>query len=114
MVQTLARLGVPDALGDGSLDLDELAGRTGTDPDALARLLRAATGLDLVRRTPEGAYALTAGGQLPRTGRPGSIGNLAQLFCGDAVWRAWRSSINAARSSPATSSCGCRPRTPTS
>lgn len=89
VVQTLARLGVPDALGDGSLDLDALAGRTGTDPDALARLLRAATGLDLVSRTPEGGYALTAGGQLLRTGQPGSIGNLAQLFCGDAVWRAW-------------------------
>jgi orsellinic acid C2-O-methyltransferase len=89
VVQTLARLGVPDALGDGSLDLDALAGRTGTHPDALGRLLRAATGLDLLSRTPEGGYALTPGGQLLRTGLPGSIGNLAQLFCGDAVWRAW-------------------------
>jgi orsellinic acid C2-O-methyltransferase len=89
VVQTLARLGVPDTLGDASLDLDALAGRTGTHPDALFRLLRAAIGLDLVTRTAEGAYALTPGGQLLRTGVPGSIGNLAQLFCGDAVWRAW-------------------------
>ena len=89
VVQTLARLGVPDALGDGSLDLDGLAARTGAHPDALARLLRAATGLDLTTRTPDGAYALTPGGQLLRTGVPGSIGNLAQLFCGDPVWRAW-------------------------
>jgi orsellinic acid C2-O-methyltransferase len=89
VVQTLARVGVPDTLGDGALGLDALAGRTGTHPDALARLLRVATGLDLVTTTPEGAYALTPGGQLLRTGVPGSIGNLAQLFCGDAVWRAW-------------------------
>jgi orsellinic acid C2-O-methyltransferase len=89
VVQTLARLGVPDALGEGALDLDGLAGRTGTHPDALFRLLRAAVGLDLVTRTDEGTYALTPGGQLLRTGTPGSIGNLAQLFCGDAVWRAW-------------------------
>jgi orsellinic acid C2-O-methyltransferase len=89
VVQTLAQLGVPDTLGTESLDLDALAGRTGTQPDALARLLRAAVGLDLVARTPDGAYALTPGGQLLRTGTPGSIGNLAQLFCGDAVWRSW-------------------------
>jgi orsellinic acid C2-O-methyltransferase len=89
VVQTLARLGVPDALGDGALDLDALTTRTGTQPEALARLLRAAVGLDLVTRTAEGTYALTPGGQLLRTGVPGSIGNLAQLFCGDATWRAW-------------------------
>ena len=89
VVQTLARLGVPDALGDGSLDLDALVARTGAHPDALFRLLRAAAGLDLVDRTAEGTYALTSGGQLLRTGLPGSIGNLAQLFCGDVVWRAW-------------------------
>jgi orsellinic acid C2-O-methyltransferase len=89
VVHTLARLGVPDALATGSLDLDALATRTGTHPDALARLLRAAAGLDLVNRTSDGAYALTPGGQLLRTGTPGSIGNLAQLFCGDAVWRSW-------------------------
>ena len=63
VVQTLARLGVPDALGSGSLDLDALATRTGTQPDALARLLRAAAGLDLVARSPDGSYALTPGGQ---------------------------------------------------
>jgi hypothetical protein len=89
VVQTLARLGVPDALGDGALDLDVLTTRTSAQPEALARLLRAAVGLDLVTRTAEGTYALTPGGQLLRTGVPGSIGNLAQLFCGDATWRAW-------------------------
>ena len=89
VVQTLARLGVPDALGTGRLDLDALVARTGTRPDPLARLLRAAAGLDLVSITADGGYALTPGGQLLRTGTPGSIGNLAQLFCGDAVWRAW-------------------------
>ena len=89
LVQTLARLGVPDALGDGPLSVDELAARTQTKPDALARLLRAATGLGLVRPTADRGYVLTEGGELLRTGTPGSIGNLAQLFCGDAVWRAW-------------------------
>ncbi|OZM81563.1 methyltransferase [Pseudonocardia sp. MH-G8] len=88
VVQTLARLGVPDALGEGALGLDALAARTGSRPGPLARLLRAAIGLDLVTPADDG-YALTDGGQLLRTGTPGSMGNLAQLFCGDAVWRAW-------------------------
>ena len=89
VVQTLAALGVPDALGDGPLTVDELAARTGTRPDALARLLRAATGLGLVTPAAGGAFGLTTAGELLRTGTPGSIGNLARLFCGDAVWRAW-------------------------
>src|SRR5690606_11672866 len=89
VVQTLARLGVPDALGDGELDLDALATRTGADPGALRRLLRAAVGLDLVGVSGSGGYALTPAGQLLRTGVPGSMANLAQLFCGDVVWRSW-------------------------
>ncbi|WP_219413637.1 methyltransferase [Pseudonocardia nigra] len=89
LMQTLARLGVPDALGEGPASVEELAARTGAHPGALGRLLRAAVGLDLVRPTADGRFALTAGGELLRTGRPGSVGNLAQLFCGDAVWRAW-------------------------
>jgi orsellinic acid C2-O-methyltransferase len=89
VVQTLARLGVPDALGTGALDVDALATRTGADARALARLLRAAAGLELVTTNADGAVALTPGGQLLRTGLPGSAGNLAQLFCGGAVWRAW-------------------------
>jgi hypothetical protein len=89
VVQTLARLGVPDALEAGPLGIHALADRTGTRPDPLARLLRAATALDLIARTADGGYTLTTGGQLLRTGVPGSIGNLAQLFCGDAVWRSW-------------------------
>jgi orsellinic acid C2-O-methyltransferase len=89
VVQTLARLGVPDALGTGALDLTALATRTGTESGPLARLLRAAAGLDLVSIAPDGRYALTPGGQLLRAGTPGSIGNLSTLFCGDATWRSW-------------------------
>ena len=33
VVQTLSRLGVPDALGAGALGLDALAARTGARPD---------------------------------------------------------------------------------
>ena len=89
VVQTLARLGVPDALAAGPASAAELADRTGTQPGPLGRLLRAAAGLGLVTIAPDERYALAPAGELLRRGKPGSVGNLAQLFCGDAVWRAW-------------------------
>lgn len=89
VLQTLARLGVPDLLGDGPLPLDELAVRTATQPGPLFRLLRSAAALGLVEPALGDCYALTSGGDLLLSGAPGSVGNLAQLFCGDVVWRSW-------------------------
>jgi orsellinic acid C2-O-methyltransferase len=88
VLQTLARLGVPDRLAGGTGTLADLAAGTGTDPDALHRLLRAAAGLGLVD-SDGGHWHLTPDGTLLVSGTAGSVGNLAQLFCGDAVWRAW-------------------------
>lgn len=89
VIQTLAGLGLPDLLADEPRDLADLARHTGTERDPLGRLLRAATGLGLVDRGADGRWALTPDGALLRSGVPGSLGNLAQLFCGDPVWRAW-------------------------
>jgi orsellinic acid C2-O-methyltransferase len=89
VLRTLAGLGVPDLLDDGRRDLAELAAATGCDRDALGRLLRAGRGLELVDVDGDGRWSLTADGQLLRTGTPGSLGSLAQLFCGDAPWRSW-------------------------
>ena len=89
VMQTLARLRVPDLLESGPLPLDQLATRTATQPEPLFRLLRAAMSLGLVEPAPDDGYALTPGGELLRSGAPGSVGNLSQLFCGDVVWRSW-------------------------
>ena len=88
VLQTLARLGVPDRLEAGPRALADLAADTGCDPDALHRLLRAAAGLGLVD-SDDDRWHLTPDGTLLVSGTTGAIGNLAQLFCGDAVWRAW-------------------------
>ncbi|WP_232663518.1 acetylserotonin O-methyltransferase [Pseudonocardia sp. TRM90224] len=94
VVQTLARLGVPDALGTRARAVDELAVELSLQPDALYRLLRAACAIGLTTRddatcNDEDRWRLTADGDLLRSGLPGSVGNLAQLFCGGEVWRAW-------------------------
>jgi hypothetical protein len=89
VIQTLAALGVPDALDERPQEVPELAERVGADPQALGRLLRAGAGLGLLDPEPGGPWRLTPTGGLLRTGVPGSMGNLAQLFCGGPVWRAW-------------------------
>lgn len=58
-------------------------------PDALHRLLRAATVLGLVELTPDGVATLTDDGALLRRGEPGSVGRLAMLFCCEQTWRCW-------------------------
>lgn len=89
VLQTLARLDVAEHLAGGPLPVADLAARTGTDPDALYRLLRAAAVLDLVELTPDGVATLTPDGALLRRGEPGSVGRLAMLFCGELTWRCW-------------------------
>ncbi|MEJ3654744.1 methyltransferase [Actinomycetes bacterium KLBMP 9759] len=89
VIQTLARLGVPDALGTGARDVDGLAAELSLQPNALFRLLRAACAIGLTTRDDADRWRLTADGGLLRTGQPESVGNLAQLFCGGEVWRAW-------------------------
>jgi hypothetical protein len=94
VIQTLAALGVPDRLDAGPLTTAELADGIGADPRALGRLLRAGAGLGLLESpgSPEsaaGTWQLTPTGGLLRTGVPGSMANIARLFCGGDVWRAW-------------------------
>jgi orsellinic acid C2-O-methyltransferase len=89
VIQTMARLSVPDQLASGPMPVAELAGATGTHEPSLNRLLRAAEGLDLVERQAGGTVRLTAGGELLRSDTKGSIRNLAMLFCGSDVWRSW-------------------------
>jgi hypothetical protein len=88
VIQTLSALGVPDLLADAPLDTAELAGRLDADPAALGRLLRAATGLGLLEGA-DGGWRLTPTGGLLRTAVPGSMANMARLFSGGDVWRAW-------------------------
>jgi hypothetical protein len=89
VIRTLAELGVPAALAERRHALPDLAERIGADPPALGRLLRAAAGLGLLDRAADGTWGLTPTGELLRTGVPGGVGNLSQLFCGELVWRAW-------------------------
>ena len=53
VVGTLAKLAIADQLAAGPRSVDDLASRIGCDPEATARLLRAASALGLVSKTQE-------------------------------------------------------------
>lgn len=54
-----ARLGIADELAGGALSADELARRTGTDPDVLHRLLQMLTVPGVLERDEQNAFRLT-------------------------------------------------------
>ncbi|SHL24493.1 Dimerisation domain-containing protein [Pseudonocardia thermophila] len=88
VLRTAAALGLPELMVEPRTAA-ELARLADTDPGATHRLLTAMVGLRLATRDGAGRFALTADGELLRPGSPGGLGGLAQLFCGDATWRAW-------------------------
>ena len=67
------RLEIADALGDGEQHLDELAVATGSDRDALYRLLRALAGIGVLTEVTPFCFALTPLGQPLRRDAPGSV-----------------------------------------
>ena len=75
----LARLDISGHLAAGPRDLADLAAVTGTEPELLDRLLRAATVLGLVERTPAGLITTTETGACLRAG-PGSLRDLALML----------------------------------
>ncbi|MEV0612486.1 methyltransferase [Nonomuraea sp. NPDC050404] len=74
----LVRLEVPQALKEGPRSAEELARHCGAEPAMLARVLRSAAGLGLLRSASPGAYELTETGAVllpdhPRSLHPGVL-----------------------------------------
>ncbi len=86
VTSVLARLGVPDQLAGGPLTAAELAPRVGAAPDALHRLLAAASAYGLVSQDAAGGYSLTGAGRMLRSDVPGSARALAIGFLGPPMW----------------------------
>ena len=76
-VHAAAKLGVPDALGNGALSVTELADILRADASALSRLLLGLASLGVVAKDDENVFALTSLGTRLRSGVPGSLRPLA-------------------------------------
>jgi SAM-dependent methyltransferase len=83
----LARLAVADELAGGPLTAAQLAARVSAAPDALARLLSAASAYGLVRKDDAGRYALAPAGDLLRTDAEGTARGIAIGFLGPPHWQ---------------------------
>jgi orsellinic acid C2-O-methyltransferase len=94
---TLARLGVPDALNDGTKTADELAEQTSTDPDSLFRLLRAAAAIGLLTMPGERKFELSELGSMFRSDSPAGAGAAVAMSSLTPAWQAWGGLVDAVR-----------------
>lgn len=89
MIHAIARCGIPDLLGEEPLETEELARRSGTVPEVLARVLRALVPNGLVTETSGGKWALTSLGTWLRPSHPGSLHALALYTSEPWMREAW-------------------------
>ncbi|MFL5760070.1 MAG: methyltransferase [Thermomicrobiales bacterium] len=88
-IHVAAVLGVADLLADGTRTSDELAVATGTNPDALYRLLRALASVGVLREEDGRRFALTELGACLRTDAPDSVAGWAAFVGTPYHWQAW-------------------------
>jgi hypothetical protein len=88
-LSVVARLGIADLLADGPRTSDDLARTTGTNADALYRLLRALARQGVFDEQADRNFALTPAGNALRADVPASRRAQA-IFAGSGyVWAAW-------------------------
>ena len=91
-ISVAVTLGVPDLIASGVRGADDLASRTGAHPRSLYRLLRALTGLGVLREHGDRdgqAFELTELGEGLRSDAPGSLAGWAAFISRPYHWEAW-------------------------
>src|SRR5262245_20899664 len=88
-VHAVAALGIADLVADGPKTIDELAATTNTDPQSLARLLRALTSMGIFRDASIGAvqYSQTPLSDVLRRNHPASVRPWALMLGAEFVSR---------------------------
>jgi orsellinic acid C2-O-methyltransferase len=89
LVVAASRLKLPDLVASSSLDAREIAERTGTNPDAMRRMLRGLVAWGFFSQGADGRYSSTAISDAFRADRPG-LRNMA-LMLSDEAYPIWRS-----------------------
>ncbi|MFE0106919.1 methyltransferase [Streptomyces sp. NPDC059009] len=89
-------ISLPDHIAAGHTGTAELADRSGTDRDALTRLLRLLTAMGVCTGSEEAGYGLTEVGELLRGEHPHAMGDMVRLY-GEEFHRAWGSVADVVR-----------------
>lgn len=88
-LRAAARLRVVELLGDAPRRAVEVAAAAGAEPQPMERLLRALTGLGLLREPAPGTFSVTPAEALLHPGRPDSLASFVRMFTEPAIVRAW-------------------------
>ncbi|MFJ6516416.1 methyltransferase [Streptomyces sp. NPDC091406] len=83
------RLGVLELVGDTPRHAAEVAADAGAEAQPMTRLLRALTGLGLLREVSPDSFSATAAGALLHPERPDSLASFVGMFTEPAIVRAW-------------------------
>jgi len=89
VVFVYAELGIADHVWEGTVTADTLAAATGTDTQALTRVLNCAQALGLHSINPDGELTLAPTGELLRSNVPGSLRDAARLNGADFRYQPW-------------------------
>lgn len=92
-----AELGIADHLSEEPRAVDDLAAATGTNADALYRLLRALASIGVFHEDPDRRFSLTPMGEHLRTDHPLSVRPIARLLGADYEWAAWGELLHSIR-----------------
>ena len=84
----VCELRIPDHLAAGPRTAGDLAAATGTDPQALGRVLRLLTGLGLFADAGEGRFTTTPLGASLRSDDPGCASAMVRMLAGPTMNRA--------------------------
>ncbi|MFE6702124.1 methyltransferase [Streptomyces sp. NPDC057718] len=83
------RLGVLELVGDTPRHAAEVAADAGAEAQPMTRLLRALTGLGLLREVSPDSFSATPTGALLHPERPDSLASFVRMFTEPAIVRAW-------------------------
>jgi O-methyltransferase domain/Dimerisation domain len=97
-IHVAAELGIADVLGRKGRPIAELAAATGTNADALYRLLRALASVGVFTETARGEFALTSIGALLRSDMPGNLRAFSRFQGEDWHWGSWGAILDCVRS----------------
>jgi C-methyltransferase len=96
-ISTAAELDIADHLADTTCTIRELATATGTDADALARLIRLLEAAGLLSTDRHGRIGLTRLGQPLRSDHPQSLRDWCRYLGADWHWELWADLAGAVR-----------------
>ena len=88
-LQPIVRMNIPDLLADGPMPVSELAEKTGSNADALYRVMRSLSTSGAFAEMPGRVFALTPMSELMRTGVPGSLREFVLWISNNFHFNVW-------------------------